>query len=191
MIRSTGVLPFKTTSHLKNLIYCVAYILLLQACNLYRVTKSAPRRVYVKNENSKPAYLIGRSPGNNWVEHSKPQFKALQSFEGRVLTEKSLILLYKFESAKSQDEYLESLRENLQKSGADVEKLDKVDSPEGDWSTIMAQKGRSITQFFAIRKNTQLYYIQFTAPNSEIYSLLYPDVKKYINNFWFLYRKKK
>ena len=191
MIPSTGVLPLKTTSHLRNLIYCGAYILLLQACNLYRVTKSEPRRVYVKNENSKPTYLIGRSPGNNWVEHSKPQFKALQSFEGRVLTEKSLILLYKLESAKSQDEYLESLGKHLQKSGADVEKLDKLNSPEGDWSTIMAQKGQSITQFFAIRKNTQLYYIQFTAPNSEIYSLLYPDVKKYINNFWFLYRKKK
>ena len=114
MIPSTGVLPLKTTSHLRNIIYCGVYILLLQACNLYRVTKSAPRRVYVKHENSKPAYLIGRSPGNNWVEHAKPQFKALQSFEGRALTEKSLILLYKFESAKSQDEYLESLREHLQ-----------------------------------------------------------------------------
>lgn len=148
-------------------------------------------RVFIKEPQQDPAYITGRLPGEGWIEHNPARFHSLQSFETRDSLDKCVLVLkrYQQEGAETEKEFIDTMLNRL-KVAREHRRYSSYENKEGRWQqvTLRSDHDETVIVFYVIAKNSFFYTVQYIAANANVYALYKKDVKRYVDNFWFLYR---
>ena len=167
-----------------RLLFRLPLLLLFFSCQSPQLDTGEP--VHLQDATGKPAYLMGRLPGERWVEHNPPKMNARQSFEGYDRYRPCILGLFSRVDSQSGEDFLTDLASKL--SNAKAVRQPVLKTGEGDWANLTFETSGSFARIYALQKAGQIYWIQLTSRDPDVQALCLPDTVRYIKNLYFIYR---